>query len=270
MTQNTLDIILFLSPVAIGGIIATVNTEVANNTTENVEAWTRKTQSQEALKTGWFSRFITNPVLWLIVKFSDWTDDFTHRGLKNGTRVAATLYLIGIWIYLLFAAFMVLLALAIGAIILYIVFKVLISSDNSFKKGHETSQRLFGTNVKSGYSEKKERLFGGEYTQYYDANGNPVETAEVKERLFGGKYVQYYDQNGNEIGTSALKETLFGGQYEQHYNENGNEIGTSVEKERLFGGKYIQHSDEAGNQTGTSERKERLFGGVYTEYKSEE
>jgi len=270
MKQETLNLILLLTPILIGGVIAAINSEGVNATTEKAEAWTRRTQSITAQKSGWFSRYLANPILWLIVKFSDWTDGFTHQGIKNGTRVAATLYLIGIWIYLLFAAFMVILTLAIGALILYIVFKVLMNSDNSFKKGYETSQNLFGTNVKSGYSEKKEHLFGGEYTQYYDANGNPVETAEVKERLFGGKYVQYYDQNGNEIGTSELKETLFGGQFEQHYDENGNEIGTSVEKERLFGGKYIQHSDEVGNQTGTSERKERLFGGVYSEHKSEE
>ena len=267
MRQETINVIFFLSPIVIGGIIAAINADSVNDITEKAEAWTRKTQYKVASNNGWFNKYITNPILWIIVKFSDWTDDFSHRGLKNGIRVVATLYLVGIWVYVLFAAFMIIVTLAIVALVLYIVFKVLLNSDDNVKKGYETSQKLFGTNAKSGYSEKKERLFGGEYTQYYDANGIPVETAEVKERFFGGRYVQYYDKNGNEIGTSELKERFFGGQYEQHYDENGNETGISEEKERLLGGKYIQHSDEDGNNTGTSEQKERLFGGVYTEHK---
>ncbi len=44
-----------------------------------------------------------NPVIWLLLKFSNETDDFTHRGMKNGVRIAATLYLFALWIYLLLA-----------------------------------------------------------------------------------------------------------------------------------------------------------------------
>jgi len=146
MTDQTLRILILLAPLAIGGIIAAVNADEVNETTENAEAWTRKTQTSVSRKNGWFSRFIANPVLWLIVTFCDWTDSFEHRGLKNGTRVAATLYLVAAWCFVLYAALMLVVVLIVGGIIIYIVFKVLASSnsDSSFSQGFERGNKDHG------------------------------------------------------------------------------------------------------------------------------
>jgi hypothetical protein len=143
MKQETLNLILLLTPLAIGGIIAAINSESVNDNTEKAEAWTRKTQNNTSQKDGWFSSYLVNPVLWMIVKFSDWTDSFTHRGLKNGIRVAATLYLIAAVIYLLIAVFVIMVALAIGAIVLYVVFKVLLNSNQDVRTGYETGRSVF-------------------------------------------------------------------------------------------------------------------------------
>jgi hypothetical protein len=144
MTKETLNILFLLSPLLIGGIIAIINIDEVNDSTEKAEEWTRKTQSKVSIKNGWFSRYISNPILWIIVKFSDWTDDFTHRGLKNGIRVAATLYLIGVWLYLLFFAFMVIVTLAIIAVVIYIVFKVLLNTNDDVKQSYEKGRRIVG------------------------------------------------------------------------------------------------------------------------------
>ncbi|MCK9414536.1 MAG: hypothetical protein M0Q53_19695 [Prolixibacteraceae bacterium] len=146
MTDQTLRILILLAPLLIGGIIAAINADEVNETTENAEAWTRKTQSSVSRKNGWFSRFIANPVLWLIVTFCDWTDGFEHRGLKNGTRVAVTLYLVAAWCFVLYAAFMLAVVLVVGGVVIYIVFKVLASSnsDSSFSQGFERGKRIMG------------------------------------------------------------------------------------------------------------------------------
>ena len=143
MTQETLNIILLITPLVIGGIIAAINAEGVNAATEKAEAWIRKTQSKTALKTGWFGRYIANPILWLIVKFSDWTDDFSHLGIKNGIRVAATLYLIAAWLYLLFAAFVIIASIAVAGFIIYVAIKVIFNSNNDGKSGYEMGRNLF-------------------------------------------------------------------------------------------------------------------------------
>ena len=146
MTQETLNMVLLFSPLVIGGIISASNAEEVNATTEKAEAWIRRTQTKAAVKNGWFGRYIANPILWLIVRFSDWTDDFTHRGLKNGIRVAATLYLFALWCYILFVAFMFVVVLAVCAFILYIIFKVLINSNDDVKQGYEKGRNVFSAN----------------------------------------------------------------------------------------------------------------------------
>jgi hypothetical protein len=140
-------IILLISPLVIGGIIAALNSEGVNTATEKAEAWARKTQGNISKKNGWFSRYIINPILWIIVKFCDWTDDFTHRGLKNGVRVAATLYLIAAWCFILYSLFMIAVILIISAVIIYvfyyIVFVLLSNSDGSVKSGYERGRNIF-------------------------------------------------------------------------------------------------------------------------------
>jgi len=149
MNQETINIILLISPLVIGGIIAAINSNGVNDTTEKIEAWTRRTQTNVLTKDSWFYRYIINPILWTIVKFSDWTDSFTHRGIKNGVRIAATLYLIAAWCFLIYAVFMVALIIAIAAVVIYIIFKVLINSNEDVKRGFEKGKNIFSSKEKN-------------------------------------------------------------------------------------------------------------------------
>lgn len=136
-------ILIWISPLIIGGIIAVMNSAGVNDSTENVESWTRKMQTKISQKTGWFYNLIINPMLWSIVKFCDWTDSFEHRGIKNGVRVAATLYLIALWCLLLYLAFMVVVIVLIVGVVLYVIFKVLLSSNDNANQGYKSGNSAF-------------------------------------------------------------------------------------------------------------------------------
>jgi len=141
--SKTIYILIWISPVIIGGIIAALNSTGVNDSTEKVEAWTRRMHDKVSLKKGWFFNLIINPVLWLIVRFCDWTDSFEHRGLKNGVRVAATLYLLAVWCFLLYLAFMVVVMVLIVGVILYVIFKVLMGSDDTANQSYEKGRSGF-------------------------------------------------------------------------------------------------------------------------------
>lgn len=144
MNQETINILIFISPVLVGGIIAAINAESVNTATEKVELWVRRTNEKLSGKRNWLARFILNPVFWAIVQFSDWTDSFSHRGLKNGVRLAASLYLVGLWGFLLYVAFMFALIAAIGIGIVYILFKFLLSSNDELREGYERGRKILG------------------------------------------------------------------------------------------------------------------------------
>lgn len=156
---------MLLSPVLIGAIIAALNSNVVNDATEKAEAWIRATQKLVSAKTGWFSRYVANPVLSIIVKFSDWTDSLSHRGLKNGIRVASTLYLLaacGVLLYgiiMLIAMIMaVLFALIIGGAVLYFVFKVMGNSNGDVDLSPDKSKTMDATKM-VGF--RGQRLYSG-------------------------------------------------------------------------------------------------------------
>lgn len=135
MSQEITLAILAASPLLIGGIIAAVNSEAINNGTEKTEAWIRRMYYKISAKKGWFASLVIFPILWVLVKFSDWTDSFTHRGLKNGTRVTTTLYFIAAWCFLLYLAFIVVVVVLIAIAVIYLLFKILTGASSSSDSG---------------------------------------------------------------------------------------------------------------------------------------
>lgn len=135
MNQELTLAILAAFPLLIGGIIAAVNFEAINNGTEKAEAWIRRMYNKVSAKKGWFASLILFPILWVLVKFSDWTDSFTHRGLKNGTRVTTTLYFIAAWCFLLYLAFIVVVVVLIAIAVIYLLFKILTGASSSSDSG---------------------------------------------------------------------------------------------------------------------------------------
>lgn len=134
-------ILFLLAPIAIGAILTAVNASSVNNATERVEAWTKRRYDAITSGSGSFAKYVVKPFLWALIKFSEWTDSIAHRGLKNGIRVATTLYLLGVWLMVLYAVIMaVLMILAIG-LVAYILFKMFVNSDVDIGSGYDRARR---------------------------------------------------------------------------------------------------------------------------------
>lgn len=219
MTQTTLITILLASPLVIGGIIAAVNSDGMNNATEKAEAWIRRTQSKISSKKGWFYGYILNPILWLIVKFSDWTDDFKHQGLKNGTRVAATLYLIATWCFLLYVAFMVVLIVVIVGVILYIIFKVISNSGGDTQNGYQAGRSMFQSSKKPNHDTldhvglRGQKIYSGTNWFNEELNGRVDDEGNIYSgtNWFTEDKIGRIDKEGNIYrGTNYLNEEKVG------------------------------------------------------------
>jgi len=140
--------VLPLIPLVIGGLIAAVNSNQVNEATEKAEAWARVQKNRRSNGTGWFSGYVLYPFLWAVVGGCDLTNDFSHRGLKNGARVAGTLYLFSLWLFLLYVAFSVVVGLILFGVALYIVAKLLSISGGTTSTTSTRPQR--GSSQKTG------------------------------------------------------------------------------------------------------------------------
>ena len=227
MNQQTINSLIWISPLLAGGIIAAINANSVNDATEKAEAWTRRTQTSVSARRNWFFRYIINPLLWTIVKFCDWTDSFAHRGLKNGVRVAATLYAIAAWCFFIYAAFVIAVALVIGAVVIYIVFQVLVNSDANVKRGYQKGRSVFDSNSQSTKDDavdyaglKGKKIYSG--TNWFNE--------ELKGRV---------DDKGNIYkGTNWFNEEKIG-----RIDDDGN----ILEGTNFFNEKKVGRIDEHGN-----------------------
>lgn len=261
MNQQTINILVWISPLLIGGIIAVVNSEEVNNATEKAEAWSRRTQSNASKKKSSINRYLINPVFYTLVAFSDWTDSFIHRGLKNGIRVAATLYLIAVWCFLIYAAFMIAIFLVIVVVVIYVGYKILgmvlnvaVSSDSNFSRGYNATRNVIGsggsgtrTNPESGIIQEKGFL-GWQDT---DARINP-ETGQYQKKGFLG-----WNDTETRIdqGTGNIQKKGFLG-----YNDTDTRINQEtgeIEKKEFLG---WQGTDERIDPVSGKHQKKGLIG----------
>lgn len=125
MTEQTIYILIAFTPLLLGGVIAVANNDSINNLTESIESGIRNRQQAVSQRGGWLYRFVLNPLLLILVKFSDFTDSFSHRGLKNGTRVVATSYFIAAWLYLMSIAFAIVAGFVFMGFVTYYLFQYL-------------------------------------------------------------------------------------------------------------------------------------------------
>lgn len=227
MNQDAINILILISPLLVGGIIAAINANSVNGATEKVEAWSRRTQTKVSTKSGWFYRYIINPLLWTIVKFSDWTDSFTHRGLKNGVRVAATLYFIATWCFLIYMAAVIAIVLVIGALVLYIIFKILVNSNDDVKRGYEKGRSVFNSTTQNKNEDatdyaglKGKKIYSGTNWFNEELKGRVDDEGNIYKgtNWFNEEKIGRIDEDGNiYAGTNFFNEEKVG-----RIDEDGN------------------------------------------------
>lgn len=137
--------LLLIAPLVIGGVVALADSNQVNETTEKAESWVRQQENRRSDSSGWFSGYVLYPLLWTNVRFCNWTDDFDHRGLKSGTRVAGSLYLLGFWLFVLYVAFSIIVGLILFGGIVYVVGALLSGSDGSTSSSRSQSKSSSGS-----------------------------------------------------------------------------------------------------------------------------
>ncbi len=263
MTSRILNILLVISPLLVGAIIAALNSDKANAATEQAEARVRAWRDRALASHSNLVSILWAPLLKVIVKFFDWTDGFSHRGLKNGVRIAAVLYVIGIWLLLIYAAIVI--ALAILMIIGVIkLLNVITENLNESSEGEVATKN----------NRKSRRIHATPPSDLKSRSGNSIrinqDTGVVEEEtLFGWKAVVNSSGNRERVDpeTGARQEEgAFG--WKPKLSKNGDQERVNLEtgiyeKEGFFGWKA--NVDSNGNQerlnpeTGIRE-KDTLFG----------
>ena len=238
MSQSAFSLVLLMIPALVGGIVAAINSNGFNDATERVEAWTRLRQQGTSASKGWFLGYIVNPVLWMIVKFCDWTDGFTHRGLKNGTRIAATLYLTLAWIFLLYIAVMLVIAIVIFGVVIYIAAKVLASMGDSSGPSYESDPPPSFSNIGQGRrgskSYAKTGIFSEEETGRTDEDGRVFK----KTGIFSEEEVGRIDEEGK-----VFKKT---GVFSEEETGRSDKDGRVFKKTGVFSEEEVGRIDEEG------------------------
>jgi len=273
MSQINWYSMLWLLPLLIGAAVAAFNKDRINEMTESIEARFRGWKQKTAGRDGFLFRYVLNPLLWTIVKFFDWTDGFAHRGLKNGVRVATTLYLIALWLLLLYSAIVIAIMIAMVLAGLFIVGKILSASSDSRSSSYSYSRADDDDDSRTvrprgGRSTRKTDWLGEEYVERTDAEGNVVSRSRVREGLLGGKYIEATDSDGNVVGRTEAREGLLGDRYLETRDSDGEVVSRTREKEGWLGDRYSETEDADGEVIEKSRQRETLFGSKYTEHKS--
>lgn len=197
----------FAAPLLISYLIAAINSPRVEAVLERFEDWLRRKQRLVSMKDGFIWKWLVNPALWLLVKFSDWTDAMQHGGMKSGIRVGAALYLVAAWGFLIYAAVIVV-ALAIAVMIgLWLVSLMLGGNDDSDSGSERRERREAPVVGPRGMRLVTEGLFFDEDSgTFIDGDGRILK----KGILFDERTGQYMDKSGRLIDEGLFFDTPTG------------------------------------------------------------
>jgi uncharacterized protein len=119
-------------------------------------------------------------------------------------------------------------------------------------------------------SEKKTDIWGDEYIQHYDDQGNKAGTTRVETDMWGDRYEQHRDSDGNMTGHTTHETDMWGDRYEQHRDSDGNKTGYSTHETDMWGDRYEQHRDSDGNMTGHTTHETDMWGDRYKHHRDQQ
>lgn len=257
MASRLLNILLVISPLIIGAIIAFLNSDKANGATEQAEARVRAWRNRALASHSNFVSIVWAPLLKVIVKFFDWTDGFSHRGLKNGVRIAAVLYVIGIWLLLIYTAIVI----AIAVLVIIGIIKLLSAmAENAGESSEESDPES---------NQPRHRVRATPPSDLKSRSGNSIrvnqDTGVVEEEgVFGWKAVLNANGNRERVDpeTGVRQEEGFFGWNNRLGNDGDQErvnLETGIhEKAGFFGwsAKVDSHGDQERLNPETGIREE--------------
>jgi hypothetical protein len=266
MEPNSVLSIVLTIPAIAGILVAAVNSDGVNDATERVEAWARTNEAKVRARRGKFSRLVVRPLLLTVAKFSDWTDGFAHRGLKNGARLTGTLYLGMAWLYLMFVLIQVLVAVVIVAAIVVVLLKVL-SNNADVRRGFEAGQRIVVGNPRRGESRESTDFWGNPRTEHFNRDGRKVGESRDSTDFWYTPRSEHYDRGGRKAGESRDSTDFWGNPRTEHYDRDGRKTGESRDSTDFWGNPQAEHYDRDGRKTGESRDSTDFWGNPRTEHR---
>jgi hypothetical protein len=243
-------ILLGVLPVLLGSAVWLMKPGSALARMEAWNGWVLRKKEKAQADTGFLSKYWLRPILWTAELLIRWTEKIPDPFLRCGTRIAAYLYfafaVVAGTLIFAYIAFAVVVAIIMVFVTIWILLKVLGSSDGDEERGYRTSaaakpdredrsrRMLLGVGAKGATLHEKTGLFSEEKTGRVDEQGRVFR----KTGLFSEEMVGRIDDEGRVFEKTGL--------FSEEQTGRISEDGRVYEKSGLFSEEQIGHVAEDG------------------------
>jgi hypothetical protein len=266
--SDFLHVLLLTSPIIAAIYISFSKNKYMVSKVNGINDWIINKQIDYADSDSFKSRFIIAPLLWPFKKLESITRSIEDNSKQGALRVLLYGYYAVALGYLVFILFMFFIIVMISTLVFGFILDAM-THDVDF-----AIRNLFGKSTDILHSRQKKNIFGDEYTETTDGDGNIVSVSRKKKGFFGDDYVETTDNEGNVLSESRDKKaSLFfsdGKDYVETTDNEGNVLSESRDKKAsLFfsdGKDYVETTDNEGNVLSESREKKNWFGDKWVEH----
>ena len=137
--SNLIPIIVLGFPAIIGAAVYFFKYDKAVSWVESVNGWFLRKKESVSQKTGIVSRWFFRPVLWVLAKIMEMTEQTKDQYLRTAIRIASYLYFIGIALYI---SISIVVGIAILVIALWIIGELLSGDSGTSYTTQRTVSRV--------------------------------------------------------------------------------------------------------------------------------
>jgi hypothetical protein len=174
--STLITLIILGFPAIIGAAVYFFKYDKAVSWVESVNDWFLRKKESVSQKSGGVSRWFFRPVLWVLAKIMEWTEQTQDQYLRTAIRIASYLYFIGIALYI---SISIVVGIAILIITFWIIGELLAGDSGTTYTTRRTVSRIKDKSLydTSGFFNKK--------VGRIDKNGNVYDTSRFLERKVG-------------------------------------------------------------------------------------
>jgi hypothetical protein len=174
--SNLIPIIILGFPAIIGAVVYFLKYEKAVVWVDSINNWFLRKKETVSQKTGAVSRWFFRPVLWVLAKIMEMTEQTKDQYLRTAIRIASYLYFIGIALYI---SISIVVTIVILMIVLWIIGELLSGDSGTTYTTRRTVSRVKGKSLydtKGIFNKKVGRI---------DEDGNVYDTSGIFSKKVG-------------------------------------------------------------------------------------
>ena len=252
---------ILLLPITVGCLVPMLRLVGVSVWLNGSKKWLERGTVKAKSSTGKIGRYFAQPFFAVSLWCTRKTEAVSDPHVRAGVRLAAGLFVVGVFtLFAIAAAYIVAVIVAFIIIIIIVGWALSLSGNSSSSGGYSESSSSEGSPARASFSRREKDWLGDPKTVQYDADGKKIGESRAEKDWLGDPKTVQYDTDGKKVSESRAEKDWLGDDKTVQYDTDGRKVSESRAEKDWLGDPKTVHYDKEGEKIGESRAEKDWLG----------